>query len=54
MSEAATDTICDGATSMYSTRSAETSWVSPLMRTDTSSPVSLPSSSTSALAWAIT
>ena len=54
ISEAATETICDGATSMYSTRSGATSCVSPLIRTDTRSPVSLPLSSTAALAWAMT
>ena len=54
ISEAATDTICDGATSMYWMRSGVTISVSPASRDDTSSSVSVPSSATAAFACAIT
>ena len=53
-SEAATDTICVGATSMYWMRSGEVSTDSPFSRADTSSSISLPSSSSEALACAMT
>ena len=53
-SDAATETICVGATSMYWMRSAEVSTDSPLSRAETSSSISLPSLSSVALAWAIT
>ena len=53
-SEAATDTICVGATSMYCMRSGEVSTDSPFSRADTSSSISLPSSSSEALACAMT
>ncbi|MNL03849.1 hypothetical protein D3C87_1243970 [compost metagenome] len=55
-SEAAADTICDGATSMYCTRSGVTMRVSRSepSRADTSSSVRLPSASTVALACATT
>ena len=53
-SEAATDTICAGDTSMYWMRSAETRIDSPISRADTRSPVRRPSASSVALACAIT
>jgi hypothetical protein len=52
-SEAATETICVGATSMYCTRSGD-STDSPFSRADTSSSISLPSLSSEALACAMT
>ncbi|MND08987.1 hypothetical protein D3C83_319870 [compost metagenome] len=54
MSEAATDTICDGATSMYSILSEVESVNSLRWRHDTSSSTNLPFLSSSALAWAMT
>ena len=54
-SEAATDTICAGATSMYWMRSGEvTRMDSPFSRADTRSSVSRPSLSSVALACAMT
>ena len=53
-SEAATDTICAGDTSMYWMRSAPTRIDSPASRADTRSPVRRPSLSSAALAWAMT
>ena len=54
MSDAATDTICDGATSMYSMRSGVDMVNSLWCRQDTSSSVNLPFLSSAALACAIT
>ena len=53
MSEAATDTICDGATSMYSTLSGVESMNSFLQRHETSSSIRWPRASSAAFAWAI-
>ena len=52
-SEAATETICAGDTSMYWMRSAPTSTDSPA-RAPTPAPVKRPSLSSAALAWAMT
>ncbi|MNC94261.1 hypothetical protein D3C83_110720 [compost metagenome] len=54
ISEAATDTIWLGATSMYSTLSGVESMNSFLLRQDTSGSTSLPDLSIAALAWAMT
>src|SRR6188472_4090117 len=54
MSEAATDTIWDGATSMYSILSEVERVNSLRWRHDTSSSTNLPTLSSSALAWAMT
>ncbi len=54
MSEAATETICEGATSMYSILSGAESVNSLRWRHDTRSSANLPFLSSSALACAIT
>ena len=54
ISEAATDTICEGATSMYCTSSGDFSSNSFLKRHDTSVSVSLPVLSIEAFACAMT
>ena len=54
ISDAATDTICDGAMSMYCTRSGDISTNSPFSRQLTSSSMNLPVLSSGALACAIT
>ena len=54
ISEAATDTICEGATSMYSILSGADSVNSLRWRQETSSSTNLPALSSSAFAWAIT
>ncbi|EWS65700.1 hypothetical protein Y695_01045 [Hydrogenophaga sp. T4] len=53
-SEAATDTICAGDTSMYWMVSAEVRMDSPFSRAEIRSPVRRPSASSVALAWAMT
>ncbi len=54
MSDAATETICEGATSMYCTSSGAFSSNSFLIRQETRVSVSLPCLSIAALACAIT
>jgi hypothetical protein len=54
ISEAATDTICAGATSMYWTRSGEVSTDSPFSRQRHQLVGQRPSLSSEALAWAMT
>ena len=54
ISAAATDTTCLGLTSMKSTVSRPCRVTSPLMRTCTSSSVSVPSAPSPMLAWAMT
>jgi hypothetical protein len=54
ISEAATETICFGETSMYWTSSGAFIVNSFMCRQDTRASVSLPSSSSVALAWAMT